>query len=347
MSLKIINITRSVVSCDIFKISCPKNWCNLPNKSAFLNSKSRAQNCVTFVRTYSNSKITNNMRFIQFQRNQSNKSALGVISADGSKFVDISDAYPTDMISFIKSNVPIADIEQRIESLKWEDISGVKLQAPVSNPEKIVCIGLNYLGHCLEQNKEPPSEPMFFSKFASTITGPTGDVILHDITTQLDWEVELAVIIGKEARHVSASSALDHVFGYSVAQDISARDWQKSRNGGQFLIGKSMDTFCPLGPSIVHKSLVTDPHNLRLTCSVNGVPKQLGNTSELIFRINEIIHRLSQSITLKPGDVILTGTPSGVGMHRKPAEFLKVGDVIESEIQSIGKIVNTIVKDTP
>lgn len=111
---------------------------------------------------------------------------------------------------------------------------------------------------------------------------------------QLDWEVELAVIIGKEGRHVPASSAFNHVFGYSVAQDISARDWQKSRNGGQFLIGKSMDTFCPLGPSIVHKSLVPDPHNLRLTCNINGVSKQLGNTSELIFRIDEIIHRLSQ-----------------------------------------------------
>lgn len=123
------------------------------------------------------------MRFIQFQRNENSPSGLGVISADGSQFVDLSDAYPTGMVEFIRTNVPLADIEKRIDASKWEEIGGVKLLAPVSNPEKIVCIGLNYLGHCLEQNKKPPAEPMFFSKFASTITGPTGDVILHDITT--------------------------------------------------------------------------------------------------------------------------------------------------------------------
>lgn len=123
------------------------------------------------------------MRFIQFQRNQNNTPGLGVISTDGSKFVDMSGTYPTDMIEFIKLNVPISDVETKIESLKWEDVNDIKILAPVSNPEKIVCIGLNYLGHCLEQNKEPPSEPMFFSKFASTLTGPTGDVVHHDITT--------------------------------------------------------------------------------------------------------------------------------------------------------------------
>jgi len=288
------------------------------------------------------------MRFIQFQRNENNIFGLGVISPDSLKFVEISNTYSTsDMIEFIKLNVPLSDIEKQIESLKWEDVNNVKLLAPVSKPEKIVCIGFNYLAHCLELHREPPTEPTFFSKFATTLTGPTGDVILHDITTQLDWEVELAVVIGKEARHVPASRAIDYVFGYSVAQDISARDWQMSKNGGQFLIGKSMDTFCPLGPFIIHKSLISDPHNLCLTSKVNGVLKQSGNTSELIFRIDDIIHRLSQSITLKPGDVILTGTPSGVGMHRNPPEFLKPGDVIESEIENIGTIVNKIVEDTP
>lgn len=123
------------------------------------------------------------MRFIQFQRNQNSKSGLGVLSTDGAKFVDLSDAYPSDMIEFIKKDVPAPEIEKRIESLKWEDTTGVKVLAPISNPEKIVCIGFNYLKHCLELNKEPPSEPVFFSKFASTITGPTGDVIHHDITT--------------------------------------------------------------------------------------------------------------------------------------------------------------------
>lgn len=157
--------------------------------------------------------------------------------------------------------------------------------------------------------------------------------------------MELAVIIGAKAFHVKKENAFDYVFGYSVAQDISARDWQKMRNGGQFLIGKSMDSFCPLGPAVVHKSAV-DPSDLTIKCSVNNVLKQCGKTSELIFAIDDIIERVTQSITLLPGDIILTGTPSGVGMHRNPPEFLKAGDVIESEIEGIGKLINTVVADS-
>lgn len=150
------------------------------------------------------------------------------------------------------------------------------------------------------------------------------------------------MIIGAKASHVKKEKAFDYVFGYTVAQDISARDWQKMRNGGQFLIGKSMDSFCPLGPAVVHKSEI-DPSDLTIKCSINNVLKQCGKTSELIFTIEDIIERVTQSITLLPGDVILTGTPSGVGMHRSPPEFLKVGDVIESEIEGIGKLFNTVV----
>jgi 2-keto-4-pentenoate hydratase/2-oxohepta-3-ene-1,7-dioic acid hydratase in catechol pathway len=153
----------------------------------------------------------------------------------------------------------------------------------------------------------------------------------------------LAVVIGKKAFHVEKKNAFDYVFGYTVAQDISARDWQKTRNGGQFLIGKSMDTFAPLGPAVVHKSCL-DPSDLTIKCSVNNVLKQCGKTSELIFTIEDIIERVTQSITLLPGDVILTGTPAGVGMHRSPPEFLKPGDVIESEIEGIGKLLNTVVE---
>lgn len=182
MPLKLLNLTRSVVSSDIFKITCSQNLCNFIPSTNLLLNRNKFFNHTSFVRSFSNSKINKNMRFIQFQRNQNNKSGLGVISTDGLKFVDISDAYTSDMIKFIESSVPLSDIEKKIESLKWEDVKDIKLLAPVSKPEKIVCIGLNYLGHCLEQNKEPPSEPMFFSKFASTLTGPTGDVIHHDIT---------------------------------------------------------------------------------------------------------------------------------------------------------------------
>lgn len=136
---------------------------------------------------------------------------------------------------------------------------------------------------------------------------------------------------------------MDHIFGYTVAQDISARDWQKERNGGQFLIGKSMDTFLPLGPAVVHKSLVPNVYDLSLKTWVNGVLKQDGNTGNLIFKLDDVIHRLSQTITLLPGDIIVTGTPKGVGMHRSPPEFLKPGDVVESEIVGLGKLRNNIV----
>lgn len=223
--------------------------------------------------------------------------------------------------------------------------SSFQLLPPVLNPQKILCIALNYKGHCDEQNKPYPTEPVFFSKFASALVGPKGNIIAHKISNQIDWEVELAVIIGKQAKHVKKSEAFDYVFGYSVAQDISARDWQKQRNGGQFLIGKSMDTFCPLGPAIVHKSQVPNPTDLAISCKINGELKQSGRTSELIFTIEDIIEQITQCITLEPGDVLLTGTPSGVGMHRNPPEFLKPGDVIESTIESLGTITNKVVAD--
>ena len=225
------------------------------------------------------------------------------------------------------------EIRVKASKLTPIPIDTVKLLPPVTNPQKILCIGLNYRGHCEEQNKTVPTEPMFFSKYASALVGPTDNIVAHKISDQIDWEVELAVIIGKEAKHVKKAHAMEYVFGYSVAQDISARDWQKQRNGGQFLIGKSMDTFCPLGPAIVHKSCINDPHHLEIKCSVNGVLKQNGNTNELVFRIEDIIERVTQSITLLPGDVILTGTPAGVGMHRKPAEFLRSKTLEQSVIK--------------
>lgn len=299
-----------------------------------------------FSRTYSSKPDSNRMRFVQYLRKNDTTPKLGAISDDGATLTDLSSqsGIPSDMITFIKENISVEDVAKKLTVLPSEKVNdNITLLPPVLNPEKIICIGLNYSGHCLEQNKQPPKEPMFFSKFNTALVGPTGNVIAHAITKKLDWEVELAVVIGKEAKKVAKENALDYVFGYTVAQDISARDWQKERNGGQFLIGKSMDTFCPLGPALVHKSLIKDPHNLSLTSSVNGVLKQSGNTNELIFRIDDIISRLSECITLKPGDVILTGTPAGVGMHRSPPEFLKPGDLIESEIQDLGKLSNKVV----
>ena len=287
------------------------------------------------------------MRFVQYKRKNEDNCKLGVSSDDGSQIKELSSLpdYPNNLKSLIECGVNIEDVRSKVQNLPTICTSEVELLPPITEPQKIICVGLNYRGHCDEQKKEYPKEPMFFSKFASTLVGPTGNVIAHKISDQIDWEVELAVIIGTKASHVKKENAFDYVFGYSVAQDISARDWQKQRNGGQFLIGKSMDSFCPLGPAVIHKSAV-DPSDLTIKCSVNEVLKQCGKTSELIFTIQDIIERLTQSITLLPGDIILTGTPGGVGMHRSPPEFLKPGDVIESEIEGIGKIINTVVAET-
>lgn len=284
------------------------------------------------------------MRFVQYKLQNDGIVKLGVASDDGTtiKELNVFGCYPNDLKKLIESNVDLEEIRGKIANLESIKTSDVELLPPILEPQKILCVGLNYKGHCDEQKKEYPKEPMFFSKFASTLVGPTGNVIAHEISNQIDWEVELAVVIGKKAFHVSRENAFDYVFGYTAAQDISARDWQKQRNGGQFLIGKSMDSFCPLGPAVVHKSAL-NPSDLTIKCSVNNVLKQCGKTSELIFDIQDIIHLVTQSITLLPGDIILTGTPGGVGMHRNPPEFLKPGDVIESEIEGIGKLINTVV----
>lgn len=286
------------------------------------------------------------LRFVQYEKNNCiGKQQLGICSEDGKSIMELSkfSCYPNDLKQLIERGINPQEILAKTESLEPIKTSDVKLLSPILNPQKIVCIGLNYRGHCDEQKIEYPKEPVFFSKFQSSIVGPTDNVILHNLTKYLDWEVELAVIIGSKASKVSREDAMNYVFGFTVAQDITAREWQK-RNGGQWLISKSMDTFCPLGPCVVHKSEL-DASDLTIRCSVNNVLKQCGQTSEFIFPIDDIISRLSQSITLVPGDVILTGTCSGVGVFRNPREFLKVGDVVESEIEGIGKLINTIVAD--
>lgn len=290
------------------------------------------------------------MRFVQFLRKNDKRKRLGVVSEDGTNIVEISGGpcISHDMVTFLKQNISLNELKCKINEPEPESITDqFALLPPISAPEKIICVGLNYKDHCDEQNIKPPVRPMFFSKYASAIVGPTDNVIANRNTQKLDYECELAVIIGCEGKNIPRERAMDYIFGYCIAQDISARDWQKEKdlNGGQFLIGKSMDTFCPLGPSIVHKSLVADVNNLSIKTKVNNVEKQCGNTSDMIFKIDEIISSLSSFMTLRPGDIILTGTPKGVGMHRTPPEFLKPGDVIESEIQCLGTMINKVVSD--
>ncbi|XP_072378954.1 oxaloacetate tautomerase FAHD2B, mitochondrial isoform X2 [Diabrotica undecimpunctata] len=287
------------------------------------------------------------MRIVQYRLKKGGKQHLGAQLSSGGDIIDISavdHSIPNSLVEFLGQGCGVYEKAKRIvaEGKSVTSLENVDLLSPITRPDKVACVGLNYSGHCSEQNIPEPKEPMIFSKFSSVIVGPYDNIEIPPITDSVDWEVELAVVIGKKAKAIRQDQANDYIFGYTVAQDISARDWQKKRNNGQFLLGKSMDTFCPLGPVVVTKNKV-DPNNLSIKSWVNGVLKQNGNTSELIFKIDFLVSYLSQIVTLYPGDVILTGTPAGVGMHRNPPEYLKKGDVLESEIEGIGKLRNVVV----
>jgi len=219
----------------------------------------------------------------------------------------------------------------------------VIIKAPISDPHKLICVGMNYVDHCLEQNAPIPKEPVIFSKFPNSIISPNDDLVVTEGHTQeLDYEVELAIVIGVGGKGIPKEKAMQHVVGYSTAHDVSARDWQLKRNGGQWLLGKTADCFAPLGPAIVTTDELKDPHNLGIRCYLNGKEVQNSNTSQLVFKTEAIVEWVSKYTTLQPGDVILTGTPPGVGCFRKPQLFLKHGDVVKCEIDGIGAISNTV-----
>lgn len=227
------------------------------------------------------------------------------------------------------------------------DLDPVKLLAPIPRPRRnIFCLGKNYADHAKEIKNIPslgdvPESPIYFSKLSSAVTGPDSVILSHaNATKQIDYEVELAVIIGKEGENIAAEDAEDYIFGYTVANDITARDLQ--RRHSQWYKGKSLDTFCPLGPAIAHKSVLPLPFDLGLRLRVNGETRQESHTANMIFDIPTIINDLSQGMTLKPGDIILTGTPAGVGFASDPPAFLNSGDVVEAEIDKIGILRNTI-----
>jgi 2-keto-4-pentenoate hydratase/2-oxohepta-3-ene-1,7-dioic acid hydratase in catechol pathway len=213
--------------------------------------------------------------------------------------------------------------------------------APVPRPGKLICIGLNYRDHAAESNMAIPRQPVVFSKFSTAVIAPGEAVVLPASSTQVDYEAELAVVIGRRAKDVSAERALDYVLGYTCFNDVSARDFQFA--DGQWQRGKSCDTFAPMGPTIVTTDEVADPHSLSIKLILNGQTMQDSNTDQFIFNIPELIEFLSQTITLEPGDVIATGTPPGVGFARKPPVFLKAGDKMEVVIEKVGTLNNPVV----
>jgi 2-keto-4-pentenoate hydratase/2-oxohepta-3-ene-1,7-dioic acid hydratase in catechol pathway len=262
---------------------------------------------------------------------------------------------PDNMLSLIDMGFDVvSEINELIAETSQEQfdeiaysIEDVVFLAPIMKPRKnIIGIGLNYTEHVAESARtldttgKLPQKPIIFSKPPTTVTATNTDIIKNTkLTQQLDWEVELAVVIGKKGKYVSKEDALDYVFGYTVINDISARD---CRREGQWIVSKGQDTFAPMGPVLVTKDEIENPHNLNLSLKLNGIEKQNSNTKFLLFNINDLIEDLSIVFTLEPGDIIATGTPAGVGAGRDPQEWMHDGDVVEATVEGIGTIVNTI-----
>ena len=222
------------------------------------------------------------------------------------------------------------------------DAASATLLAPIPDPQKIVCLGLNYRDHAAESGMEPPPEPVLFSKYATAIIGPGATIELPACSDQVDYEAELVVVVGKAGRDISEADALSHVGGYMVGHDVSARDWQLNKPGKQWMAGKTFDTFAPTGPHLVTADEVPDPHALRIRLRLNGETMQDSNTDQLIFGVPYTIAYLSRIFTLQPGDLIFTGTPPGVGMARTPPVWLRDGDSVEVEIDGLGTLHNPV-----
>ncbi len=285
------------------------------------------------------------MKLVTYQMNQS----VGIGAVRDNSIIDLSSIAP-DMLSFIARGKPALDRAHELIRTASSVISmaSVKLLAPIPNPRRnIICLGQNYEEHARERartaGKEyvPMKHPTFFTKATHTINGPYDDIPFDaSVSTHIDWEAELGVIIGRSGKNIQLDQAMDYVFGYVCINDVTARDLQAQHT--QFFKGKSLDGSCPMGPWIVTADEISDPQALRIMSRVNGVTKQDSITGEMIFKIPQLVSILSRGMTLDAGDVISTGTPSGVGEARTPPEFLKPGDVVEVDVERIGTLRNRV-----
>jgi 2-keto-4-pentenoate hydratase/2-oxohepta-3-ene-1,7-dioic acid hydratase in catechol pathway len=273
--------------------------------------------------------------------------ACGVINGE---YIDVNAADP-EMPATVRG---LLELGQKWQRRAWaalprgvvrHDPAGTKLLAPVPDPRKIVCIGLNYRDHAAESGVPVPTEPILFSKYSTTLIGHGDQIVLPSASHEVDYEAELVVVIGRKGRHISRERALEYVGGYAVGHDVSARDWQLNKPGKQWMAGKTFDTFAPVGPELVTSDEVPDPQNLGIRLRLNGQTMQDSSTSQLVFGVAELIAYLSQIFTLEPGDMIFTGTPPGVGMARKPPVWLKPGDQVEVEIDRLGTLQNTVIAE--
>jgi 2-keto-4-pentenoate hydratase/2-oxohepta-3-ene-1,7-dioic acid hydratase in catechol pathway len=223
--------------------------------------------------------------------------------------------------------------------------SHLRLLAPVPDPAKIFCVGLNYEDHARETGAEIPSEPVIFNKLPTALRGPGDSIVLPRISQKVDYEAELVVVIGRGGRHIARENAMQHVAGYTCGHDVSARDWQTGKPGGQWLLGKSFDSFAPTGPELVTTDEIRDPHQLDISLTLNQQTMQKSNTRQLIFPIDQLVAYLSGVCTLQPGDLLFTGTPPGVGAARKPPVFLQAGDQVVVEVEDVGSLHNAVVAE--
>ena len=277
---------------------------------------------------------------------EGNRTRIGVVTTEG--VIDLSaqdSGLPTDMLTFLEQGMP-ALVRARAICASGENALGladVTVEAPIGRPPKILAVGLNYENHTKKSGFDLPEVPMIFNKQSTAVTGPDGDIHLPRESAQLDYEGELAIVIGRRCRRVPSQQAVNVIAGYTIVNDVSLRDWQF--RSATITMGKSWDTHCPMGPYIVTADEVTDPHCLNLRTWVNGQLRQDSNTSQMIFDCYDIIEHLSTAFTLEPGDVIATGTPSGVILETEPKVWLKPGDVVRVAIDQLGAIENRVVND--
>lgn len=310
------------------------------------------------------------MRFVSFSTSDIPKAHLGLVQNDEVLDIDLAAHALTligpdsllELIEHYEQAQPILQaIQDKAAGRAWSEVktfasigavhllTAVQLTAPIPRPRKnVICLGLNYAAHVQEANAlrgfttAASDPPAVFTKAPTSINGPYSEIVIDPaVSEQIDWEAELAVVIGTGGKYIREEDALSHVFGYTVLNDVSARDIQFRHK--QYFLGKSLDGYCPMGPWLITADEIPDPQQLPVLLRVNGVTKQEGNTNQMIYTVAQAIAMLSNGMTLEPGDIIATGTPSGVGFARKPPEFLKAGDIMETEITGIGLLRNVMV----
>ena len=290
------------------------------------------------------------MRLYSFEYHDTPR--LGVALPDGKQVLDLAEAAPqlprnaVEFITNFSSSAAVVDqlLQSSHNAACLYDLHALRLLAPIPRPGKILCSGINYRSHLQENPKAVlPEEPFFFAKMPSAVIGPNQPIKYPRHSKQVDYEIELAVVIGKTMKHTKEADVLEHVFGYTILHDVSARDVQFRDN--QITLGKNFDTFCPIGPCVVTRNEIPHPDRIALKTFLNGQVMQDGSTSDWLFSLPQLLSFLSQRITLEPGDIVSTGTPAGVGVFRRPPIFLQPGDVVRLEADQIGTLQNAVTQD--